>query len=277
MPKSKHSSSNIGPSGFAWLLLAAAGTYFVVHTKSSRGVAATDDGGISARAAELAGRGIPALAGPVRRGRRQIGEVDRLRSGENCLKKAEIEDHCRSPLSTPLGSPLVMIASVSGAPYSEDNEYRRRLRYAILAGLSRQGSVPRDPEHLGFFWTRAVVADPQNRLPEVVPFEQFDRRTRIAVRCCSRFDEDVLDGSPLLQFDEFICKVLESGMHASTELKNPKVLGPEFSTTLKAMAREAASGSGSRELAPEMRRSRKKAKTRGSHSTSIVQQRPTRS
>ena len=30
------------------------------------------------------------------------------------------------------------IASVSGAPYSEDHEFRRRARYAILAGLSQE-------------------------------------------------------------------------------------------------------------------------------------------
>ena len=158
---------------------------------------------------------------------------------ENC-ENPEIKDHCQSPLSTARRLPLVMIASVSGAPYSEDNEYRRRLRYAILAGLHKQGFVPRDSEHLGFFWPRAVVPRPQSRLPDVVPFERFDNEKMNRTALLLWFDEDVLGNSPLRQFDEFICGVVKKGVYAST--KSQQVLGPEFSTTLRAMAREAGDG-----------------------------------
>jgi hypothetical protein len=132
-------------------------------------------------------------------------------------------------------SPLVMIASVTGAPYSEDHEYRRRLRYAVLAGLHRQHFVPRDPEHLGFFWPSAVIRS-QIKLPEVVPFEAF-RGENGRPALLFWFDEDVLGTSPLQQFDEF-CRALKTGLRAPIELRRPVVLGPDSSTTLRAMARD---------------------------------------
>src|SRR5262249_55252396 len=45
---------------------------------------------------------------------------------------------------------------VSGAPYSEDQETRRRTRYAVLAGLAAEGFIPQDPKHIGFYWPGAA-------------------------------------------------------------------------------------------------------------------------
>src|ERR1700761_9149832 len=45
---------------------------------------------------------------------------------------------------------LVLAALVSGAPYAEDSESRRRARYSVLAGLYSNGYVPLDSQHLGY-------------------------------------------------------------------------------------------------------------------------------
>jgi hypothetical protein len=237
MPEPKQSSSNIGSNGVVWLLLAAAGTYFVVHSTPLEGTRPP--------ATESFLREQPSTQDVESRLWQDpfAAVADKLaRSSEfkreNC-EKPELKDHCDSPLSTAREMPLVMIASVSGAPYSEDNEYRRRLRYAILAGLSRRGFVPRDPEHLGFFWPRAVVPSPQNRLPDVVPFERFDNEKMDRAALLFWFDEDVLGNHPLRQFDEFICRVIKKD-HSSTN--SQQVLGPENSTTLRAMALEVGDG-----------------------------------
>jgi hypothetical protein len=72
--------------------------------------------------------------------------------------------------------------SVSGAPYSEDQENRRRTRYAVLAGLAAEGFIPDDPEHIGFYWPGAarssqgtqgaVGAQLQPRTPTVAPLQR---------------------------------------------------------------------------------------------------------
>ena len=141
----------------------------------------------------------------------------------------------------------MVVAPVSGAPYSEDHELRRRQRYAIVAGLERQGFVPRDPEHLGFFWPRVIGKSPNRtsevvsfeRMPEVVPFEWFDKNNNPLLLLW--FDEDVLNGSPsfpLKGFDEFFCRTLRTGVPSSFRWGKALVLGPGSSTTLNAMAKE---------------------------------------
>jgi hypothetical protein len=46
---------------------------------------------------------------------------------------------------------LVLGVFVTGAPYAEDIEARRRARYAVVAGLHRAGFVPQNSEHVGYF------------------------------------------------------------------------------------------------------------------------------
>jgi hypothetical protein len=53
---------------------------------------------------------------------------------------------------------LVLGVLMSGAPYTEDNENRRRARYAVLAGLHRSGFEPADAEHLGYFVDNSLDA-----------------------------------------------------------------------------------------------------------------------
>ena len=53
------------------------------------------------------------------------------------------------------GSTLVLAVMVSGAPYVEDVETRRRERYAVLAGLYRSGFIPSNHDHIGYIVTKA--------------------------------------------------------------------------------------------------------------------------
>ncbi len=48
-------------------------------------------------------------------------------------------------------APAVVVgAMVPGGPYADDGEFRRRARYAALAGLSQGNYFPEDPDHLGY-------------------------------------------------------------------------------------------------------------------------------
>lgn len=50
-------------------------------------------------------------------------------------------------------------------PYLEDQEHRRRLRYAVLAGLGASDYIPDDPNHIGYLHSANSL------YPEYIPFE----------------------------------------------------------------------------------------------------------
>jgi hypothetical protein len=51
---------------------------------------------------------------------------------------------------------LVLGAMVPGAPYADDIETRRRIRYAVLAGMHRANFVPENSEHVGYISLTAL-------------------------------------------------------------------------------------------------------------------------
>src|SRR5262245_5112334 len=74
-------------------------------------------------------------------------------------KVSHVEEHSHTPdgLAKALnerlqnnGSVVVLGVMVLGGPYIEDAEHRRRTRYAVLSGLSKQNFVPDDDEHIGY-------------------------------------------------------------------------------------------------------------------------------
>ncbi len=71
---------------------------------------------------------------------------------QRCQGKASGENPCKSPLKSSDKGALILGVMVSGAPYPEDAEQRRRTRYSVLAGLERAGFVPKDARHIGYFW-----------------------------------------------------------------------------------------------------------------------------
>jgi hypothetical protein len=71
---------------------------------------------------------------------------------QQCPKNPSNDSVCKSPLKGSDEKTLVLGVTVSGAPYFEDAEQRRRTRYAALAGFERAGFAPRDARHIGYFW-----------------------------------------------------------------------------------------------------------------------------
>ena len=227
---SKQSFPNIGGNGFIWILVAAATTYFVAHQIPLEG----------SRPA-TAGRSISEHVGeqhvdarlwqdPFAAVAEALIKSPELKP-ENCDRRysgyKDIEMYCRPPSEGPGATPdLTLLVSVSGTPYSEDQEARRRKRYAVLAGLDAEGFVPEDPQHIGFYWpsvssasspasiaqsvappggpltVRLAGSPPPSTavpLPKTVPFEWFKLRPeRINDATTYRrilllwFDEDVL-------------------------------------------------------------------------------------
>jgi len=280
MPESKELAANLTGNGVILLLVAAAGTYFVAHQVVLEGSRpATSEASIHERGRP---QDIDARLwqDPFRVVAEQLEKTPEL-NPKNCddPKLATVAssrtvdspprfpDHCRSPLSRSSGQPAIVVAaSVSGARYAEDHEFRQRTRYAILAGLSEENFVADDPQHIGFYWPAATgrvaaggaYADsrdgpikaelrinqsetPDERLPEFVPFEWLSREQEGRPEqklLLLWFDEDVLDKRPLRQFGEFFCGSLRATDGPSAGWSKAIVLGPQSSTVLRDMVQE---------------------------------------
>ena len=160
-------SSNLGGNNFIWLLLAAAATYFVVHQVPLEGSRpAATERSLRERVGE---QHIDARLwqDPFAAVAETLAKSPEL-NPENCgsaeTKYKYVQDYCWPPwqkLDSGFGQrepepTLALVVSVSGAPYSEDQETRRRTRYAVLAGLAAEGFIPQDPQHIGFYWPGAA-------------------------------------------------------------------------------------------------------------------------
>lgn len=68
---------------------------------------------------------------------------------------------------------LVLPVMVSGAPYAEDVEFRRRLRYAVVSALAQKRFQPVDAQHIDYY--QVCVAGPDDKpIKTIVPYEWFD-------------------------------------------------------------------------------------------------------
>jgi hypothetical protein len=181
---------------------------------------------------------------------------------KQCLQNPSGNSHCKPPL---LGTgTLVLGVTVSGAPYQEDAEQRRRTRYAVMAGLERAGFVPKDARHIDYFLsgmaklgviptrgveertlrqasttkTRATTL-PQQRAAiqePFVPFEWFENASQqespqkksVLVLWLR---EDDLKGHPLQ-------KISELKAFLKVQCQNFKIIGPWSSDILHDMVSE---------------------------------------
>ncbi|TBW06685.1 DUF998 domain-containing protein [Azotobacter chroococcum subsp. isscasi] len=76
--------------------------------------------------------------------------------------------------------PLIIVALVDGGPHADQVELRRRIRYAILAGLKNSKLVPEDAQHIGCMALSLPQKSPQNEKATIknnetieIPFETF--------------------------------------------------------------------------------------------------------
>ena len=235
------SRANLTSNSLIVAVLVAASTYFIVREAPLQGSRPTV---MEPRLHEKVGKqDIEARLwqDPFTAVARSIGKPDRSKVEQRCEPP---DDHCKSPLAQVVApeETLVIGVTISRAPYSEQVEFRRRLRYAVLAGLDRAGFEPEDAQHIGYFRPKENKKLP---LPAVVPFEWFesDLSRRIIVFW---LDERVLADNPLEQLHRLV-DVLRS-QYVTTQLDLAKVtiriLGPEVSDTLLAMAKEAKGAKG---------------------------------
>lgn len=135
-------------------------------------------------------------------------------------------------------SVLVVSAIVSGAPYAADIENRRRMRYAVLAGLYRSGYMPFNNQHVGYVRLAEFYNDP-TRANDLAAFEWFDsnvdanplpplRPSRVLLLW---LDQDGFRKNPISQYSKVTDGILPSGVRTL-------ILGPADSDGLRAMVEE---------------------------------------
>jgi hypothetical protein len=131
---------------------------------------------------------------------------------------------------------LVLGVMVFGGPYVGMEEYRRYTRYAVLAGLNRQGFVPLDAERIGY----VDLAD-RDDLPKLVPFEWLEKKEINLLLLW--LDEEALTRESSQSrgdvFDRFATLFRDLGLRVpGVDLR---IIGPASSGTLANMAGTVAS------------------------------------
>lgn len=117
-----------------------------------------------------------------------------------------------------------------GGPYPEEEEGRRRKRYAVLSALFTLGYAPEETEHIGYF---KIAQSEHPDLPDAVPFEFIEKETH------SLRDRIVI----LWLDDSKLDQEMDERVHAIFELAKPdnfdekkisrSVIGPNKSNILK--------------------------------------------
>lgn len=162
--------------------------------------------------------------------------------------------------------PTVLVVPIEAGPYADEVELRRRVRYALLAGLKNAHLVPEDEQHVRCLSLAAdltalpapqdgaaVSADtPPARLAEL-PYESFaanpfdpprsgaGQRERLLVFWLR---QQYLDVTPLARLDQLRKTLSAKLAEQYPQLKVPeegiplKVIGPSNSTVLRDMLRE---------------------------------------
>lgn len=128
-----------------------------------------------------------------------------------------------------------------GGPYSDNVETRRRVRYAVLAGLNASRLAPVDGEHLGYFFPAGAGNKTDRSLPEIVPYEWFEPapdsrfamsdQASIPLVLVLWLDGDVMYGQPLAKLRSLVAKF-------EAQTLSWRVLGPGGSDGLREMLGE---------------------------------------
>jgi hypothetical protein len=74
----------------------------------------------------------------------------------------------------PIEPGTLIIALVKEGAFAEDVENRRRMRYAVLAGMKNARMVPTDEEHVGCFSRGQSLRFSTNEPGREIPFEKFE-------------------------------------------------------------------------------------------------------
>jgi hypothetical protein len=145
---------------------------------------------------------------------------------------------------------LVLGVMVSNAPYSDGEEQRRRVRYAVQAAMNVSQFTPENAQHVGYF---RFGADAEQLL---VPFELFKRKNSTEMHNDYRvmvlwledewFQQDLGSGPTPLTRTQSLAQGLTARCSAAARsaaeqplVVSLSVLGPATSDTLRAMRQEA--------------------------------------
>jgi len=238
----KQSPTNLASNGFIVAALVATGAYyFVNHDAPLQGLRPPVTEAQIHEKADTQDIDARLWQDPFAAVAKSLDQSDPSKAEQLCEEKLD-DRRCASPLEEaskqPSKNTLVIGVTMSGAPYAEDSEARRRIRYAVLAGLDRAGFAPTDAQHIGYF---APTKDERIKLPSVVPFEWFKRPDGTRRILVFWLDEDVLGDKALQQLSRLVCVLRTQGLDRLPELAKIRIriLGPQNSDTLLAMARDA--------------------------------------
>ncbi len=158
----------------------------------------------------------------------------------------------------------IMGVMISGGPYVENSEERRRRRYAVLSALNVSGYKPRDSQHIGYFlpagheFTKKYKEKGTIRvsdLPGKIPFELFEYQNQEKEKeekpliILLWLDEDIFSGNLISKI-----RILSDVLHLPDDNHNVEkftLLGPASSTTFRSMMKELSKpGDPMKDLAP---------------------------
>jgi hypothetical protein len=140
-------------------------------------------------------------------------------------------------------SVLVMAAMVSGAPYAEDIETRRRSRFAVHAGLYRSGYVPANSQHLGYV-TLAQFYPGEPDAQDLAAYEWFEPEHPFGSAAPQILllwlDQDGFRDTPLDRVSRIVNSLVSMNPCAAMlpGQVSAVVLGPADSDGLRAMSNE---------------------------------------
>ncbi|MCI0467280.1 MAG: hypothetical protein L0Y57_09805 [Beijerinckiaceae bacterium] len=92
--------------------------------------------------------------------RDQIAEDKKL-SGQqkHCARQQCDSPLLQAPPTSEMEKTLVLAVTVSGSPYADSEEWRRRARYAVVAALGISGFAPQNSEKIGYWRPRDTQPD----------------------------------------------------------------------------------------------------------------------
>lgn len=162
-----------------------------------------------------------------------LAAVARVRAADPEHDKSErhTREHLKATLDREnnLSKVVVLGVFVSGAPYAEDIETRRRARYAVLAGLHKAGFVPQNPEHVGYFLRPGDSAESATVVVyESLVAENSDGNSSHDLVLLYWLDQDAFRDRPFAQFADIVKSSAPDGASAA-------IVGPSDSDGLRDM------------------------------------------
>lgn len=188
---------------------------------------------------------------------------------ERHRKKLKAEQDLSPPcrLAAPDKAGTLIVALVKDGAFAENVEDRRRMRYALLAGMKNARMVPEDEEHVRCLALAPDMTFGSSGALREIPYETFianpfdpptdiDERPQAAARATVFWlKQEFLDNDPLGRLENFR-HTLAKQVAASQGVKL-KVIGPADSAMLRTMyyqeglARGLLQGNGSQATVPE--------------------------